>query len=122
MDARKSVLTLAKNLPFDVRKSIMKYKEQEASANSCLLLLFRKGVELYSTSSEGAEEVSSPSWAGQDCGGWPNINRLARLDLSKSNLYSLLSSNSFLCERALGVNLLFPLLGIIPGYTGCVGN
>lgn len=65
MNARKSVLTLAKNLPFYVRKPIIKYKEQEASANSYLLLLFRKGSELYSTSSKTAEVASFPTLAEQ---------------------------------------------------------
>jgi len=43
----------------------MKYKEQEASANSCLLLLFRKGSELYSTSSDSAEVAAFPGLAEQ---------------------------------------------------------
>lgn len=58
-------LTLAKSLPFYVRKSIIKYKEQQASANSCILLLFRKGSELYSTSSESAEVAFFRSLAEQ---------------------------------------------------------
>jgi len=58
-------LTLAKSIPFYVRKSIIKYKEQQASANSCILLLFRKGSELYSTSSGGAKAAFLCSLAEQ---------------------------------------------------------